>query len=306
MKRIVLAGGSGLIGQSLIQKARAAGWEVVLLTRQQGGSDTGVKTVTWDGRTVGDWQSCLEGAYAVVNLAGENIGAGRWTAARKHRILSSRVNAGQALVGALQNTRSRPPVFLQASAIGYYGPTDSAGVASERPATEASLPGKDFLAGVTLDWEASTRVVEDMGLRRVVLRTGIVLAKEAGALPRLLPLFKLFAGGPLGNGKQFWSWINLTDELEVIWFLLNKDTASGAYNLTAPNPVTMAELGHTLASVLGRPYWLPAPAFALRLALGEMSTLLLESQRIQPERLLQAGYSFRFPDLRGALMALKL
>jgi uncharacterized protein (TIGR01777 family) len=306
MKRIVVAGGSGLIGQAFIQKAQAAGCEVVLLTRRNGIPTPVLKTALWDGRTVGDWQSWLEGADAVVNLAGENIGAKRWTVERKESILYSRVSAGDALVHALDQTQNKPKIFLQASAIGYYGPSILTGSAETLGVTEASPAGKDFLAKVCLGWEASTLAVETMGMRRVLLRTGIVLAANAGALPRMLPLFKLFAGGPLGNGKQYWSWISLADQVEAMWFLLNKTETSGAYNLTAPNPVTMAELGRTLAAVLGRPYWLPAPEFALRLLLGEMSALLLESQRILPDRLLQAGFTFRFPELRGALETLEL
>ena len=301
MKRIVVAGGTGLIGQAFIKKARTEGCEVVLLSRRaRGGGESLLKTVFWDGRTVGDWQACLDGAFALVNLAGENIGAGPWTAERKARIISSRVDAGRALVQALEMTRNKPQVFLQASAIGYYGVTGDAAVVETDPA------GKDFLAKICLDWEASTRAVETMGLRRVLLRTGLVLACEDGALPKMLPLFKLFTGGPLGNGKQYWSWISLADEVEAMWFLLNKAEASGVYNLTAPNPVTMGEFGRTLAAVIGRPYWLPAPAFALRLVLGEMSALLLDSQRILPERLLQAGFTFRFPRLKEALEALGL
>jgi uncharacterized protein (TIGR01777 family) len=302
MKRIVVAGGRGLIGQAFIQRTLAAGFEVLVLTRKQviNTADPALKTAVWDGRTVGEWQQWLEGAQAVVNLTGENLGAGLWTAKRKKRILDSRLDAGRALVQALEITQVKPKVFLQASAIGYYGATDGQAV------TESSPAVKDFLAKICLDWEASTLAVEKMGLRRALLRTGIVMARNGVALPRMLPLFKMYAGGPLGSGRQYWSWISLEDEAEAMWFLLNKEDASGAYNLTAPHPVTMAEFGRTLAAVLKRPYWLPVPSFALRMVLGEMSSLLLYSQRILPERLLKAGFQFEHADLRSALMVLRL
>jgi uncharacterized protein len=301
MKRIVVSGGTGLIGRAFIKKMVESGYEVVVLTRrmQAGGGDPAVKMAEWDGRTVGDWQHWLEGAQAVVNLAGENIGGGRWTTRRKERVLTSRLEAGQALVAAFERTTQKPPVLLQSSAIGYYGVTDGAVV-------ESSPPGEGFQPSVCLGWEGSTQAVEAMGVRRVVMRTGVVLAREGGALPRLLPLFRLFAGGPLGDGRQIWSWISLVDEVGAMAFLLENESASGVFNLTAPNPVTMAELGKTLAMVLKRPYWLPAPAFALRLVLGEMSALLLDSQTIMPERLLQAGYVFQDPQIKGALESLKL
>ena len=302
MKRIVVAGGSGLIGPAFINKMAAGGYEVVLLTRKPHGTglQPAVQEAQWDGRTVGDWQRWLEGAQAVINLAGENIGAGPWTPERKRRILDSRVEAGRALVEALEKTIQKPPVFLQASAIGYYG------VITGQPANETSPAGEGFLPSVCLGWEASTLAVEAMGLRRAVLRTGIVLAREGGALPPMLPLFRLFAGGPLGSGRQVWSWISLADEVGAMAFLMENENAAGVFNLTAPSPVTMAELGRTLAAALKRPYWLPAPAFALRLVLGEMSALLLDSQPILPQRLLQMGYRYQFPQLKAALEALAL
>ena len=302
MKRIIVAGGTGLIGRAFIKKMIEEDKEVVLLSRKQQleGLHPAVKLVQWDGKTAGDWQRWLEGAQAVVNLAGENIGAGLWTPQRKMRIVASRVDAGRALVTALKQTSHRPPVFLQASAIGYYG------ITTGQPATEASLAGRGYLPSVCLDWEGSTLGVENLGLRRVVMRTGIVLARDGGALPPMLPLFRFFAGGPLGSGRQVWSWISMADEVAAMAWLLENKTARGVYNLTGPTPATMAEIGRTLASVLRRPYWLPAPAFALRLVLGEMSSLLLDSQNIFPQRLLDAGYTFQYPRLKGAIESLGL
>jgi uncharacterized protein (TIGR01777 family) len=302
MKRIIVAGGTGLIGQAFIKKMIEADKEVVLLTRKQHleGLPSAVQLVQWDGKTTGDWQHWLEGAQAVVNLAGENIGAGVWTSQRKLRIVASRVDAGRALVTALKQTSQRPQVFLQASAIGYYG------ITTGQPATESSPAGRGYLPSVCLDWEGSTLGVEALGLRRVVVRTGIVLARDGGALPPMLPLFRFFAGGPLGSGRQVWSWISMADEVAAMAWLLENKTASGVYNLTAPTPATMAEIGHTLAKVLKRPYWLPAPAFALRLVLGEMSSLVLDSQNIYPQRLLDSGYAFQYTQLKGAIESLGL
>ena len=297
MKRIVISGGTGLIGQSFIKQTLVNGYEVVVLTRRASltGLPSGVIPAQWDGRTEGEWQKWLEESTAVVNLAGENLGAGLWTKQRKQRILDSRVAAGRVLARAVANTARKPKVFLQASAIGYYGAT------GEQPVTEASPAGKDFLASICLDWEGSTRGVENSGVRWVTLRTGIVLDRKAGALARVALPIQLFCGGPLGNGKQYWSWISLEDEVGAMHYLLEKEDAAGSYNLTAPNPVAMAEFGRSLASVLKRPFWLPVPAFALRLLLGEMSAVVLDSQRILPERLLQAGYVFKYREIKPAL-----
>lgn len=301
MKRVIIAGGTGLIGQELCKSLLESGYEVVILSRRDRGAESGNKHIqyaSWDGKTVGDWQRWLDGADVVVNLAGENIGAGSWTAERKQRIRSSRVDAGVALTRAIEMTQHKPRVLLQASAIGYYG------VTGDQPVTEANPAGTDFLPGICLDWEASTQTVETMGLRRVILRTGIVLSLQGGALPRTLLPIRFFVGGPLGSGQQYWSWIHWLDEVLAMQYLLETETASGAFNLTAPTPVNMNEFGQTTAAVLKRPYWLPAPAFALRLLLGEMSALVLDSQRILPERLLQAGYQFKYTQLRPALQDL--
>lgn len=295
--RVVITGGSGLIGRALTAELAAAGAEVVILSRRPekvDGLPTGVEVERWDGKTAAGWGHRVAGA-AVVHLAGENIAAGRWTDAKKKRIRASRVDSGDAVMQAIEGASEPPRVLLQGSAVGYYG------ARGDEPVTEATAAGDDFLAGVTTDWEASTDGAERKGVRRVLLRTGVVLSTEGGALPKMLTPFRLGAGGPVGSGDQYMPWIHLADEVGAIRFLLDHPTASGPFNLTAPGPVTNREFARTLGKVLHRPAILPAPAFALRLALGEMADLLLTGQRAVPERLEEMGYSFRFPTLEAAL-----
>ncbi len=294
---ILIAGGTGMLGLPFAASLIADGHQVTILTRspQTARLPAGAQAAAWDARTAQGWLAHLEAADVLVNLAGENIGAGRWTAERKARIVSSRVQAGQAVVEALRQAKKCPALLLQASAIGYYGPSD------DRELDETSPAGADYLSRVCLEWEGATRPAEELGVRRVLLRTGIVLSAKGGALERLLLPFRLFVGGPMGSGRQWWPWIHLQDQICAMRFLLENPAASGAYNLCAPNPLPFHQFGRVLASVLRRPYWLPVPAFALRLLLGEMSTLVLDGQRALPRRLLQAGFTFRYPELKPAL-----
>ena len=297
--RVVIAGGTGLIGRALVRALVDGGDSVVVLTRRPertAGLPDGVEAVGWDGRTLGPWVERLEGADVLVNLAGANIGAGRWTAARKALLRESRLASTGALVEALRRLSARPRVFLQASAVGYYGPC-----APEEEVTEDHPPGDDFLGRLAREWEAASAPAEELGVRRVLLRTGVVLSREGGALPRMLLPFRLGLGGRLGSGRQPFPWIHIADEVGAIRFLMEREGARGPYNLTAPNPVSNAEFTRILARVLGRPALIPVPAFALRLAFGEMGDLLLTGQRAVPRRLLEAGYAFRFPDLEAAL-----
>jgi uncharacterized protein len=297
---IILAGGTGLIGRELAAALVADGHQVWVLSRNPQGANVppGAQLATWDARTATGWGPLVEEADAIFNLAGENLGAHLWTAKHKARVLSSRANAGQAVMQALKEAKRRPRVLVQASAIGYYGAND------ERILVEKSPAGKDWQARVCQDWEASTLGAEYMGIRRVVVRTGLVLTKTGGVLPKLLLPFRLFAGGPLGSGKQYYSWIAMQDEIHALLFLLKNDSATGIYNLTAPNPLPQAEFGRIEAQVLQRPYWFPTPAFALRLVLGEMSTLVLDGQRVAPDRLNKAGFTFSFDQLKPALQAI--
>jgi uncharacterized protein (TIGR01777 family) len=295
--RVVITGGTGLIGAALARELGAAGHDVVLLTRdpaRAGGLPGGVVAAGWDGESAEGWGHLAAGS-AIVHLAGENIAAGRWTAERKRRIRESRVRSGEAVVEAIRRAAPRPAVLLQGSAVGYYGPR------GDEPVDESAPPGDDFLARVCVDWEASTAEAEALGVRRAVLRTGVVLAREGGALPKMLLPFRLFAGGPVGSGRQQLPWIHLADEIGAIRYLLEREDAAGPFNLAAPEPVDNREFARVAGRVLGRPSFLPTPAAALRLPLGEMADILLTGQRAVPSRLLALGYRFRFPSLEAAL-----
>jgi uncharacterized protein (TIGR01777 family) len=231
----------------------------------------------------------------IVNLSGESLGAGPWTEQRKTRIISSRVEAGRAISAAFRQANPRPKVLIQASAVGFYG------LHAAEPVTEESALGRGFLADVCRDWEASSQPVEELGVRRVVIRTGVVLSRDEGALQRLMLPFKLFAGGPLGSGRQGFPWIHPADEVAAIRYLMEKENSQGVYNLSAPEPLSNADFGGILAKVMRRPYWLPTPAFALRLLLGEMSTLVLEGTYMLPKRLQDLGFRFRYETAEPAL-----
>ncbi len=294
---ILIIGGSGFIGSALIPRLLEEGHAINVLSRRPHAVHLPPSVVVhpWDGRSGAAWANLLAGMDAVINLAGANLGVGRWTQQRKMEFLASRVTSGQAVVEAFALAPRKPHLLMQASAIGYYGPC------GDEVITESSPPGRDFLAQLCVQWEASTQPVEAWGVRRVLLRTGIVLGRDSLVLKRLLLPFRLGVGGPLGSGRQWMPWIHLADQIGAMLFLLHNDQAVGPFNLTAPNPVRNAVFGRILARVIRRPYWLPVPAFALRLVLGEMSTLVLDGQRALPQRLLDLGYRFVFEDLEAAL-----
>lgn len=295
--KILIAGGTGLIGRALADSLLSDKHDVILLTRNPKrvkDAPDGVQLVAWDGRTGASWASHAEGATAIVNLAGASLDH-RWTEAYKQEIKDSRVQAGQAITEAVRLTSDKPKVVLQASAVGYYGPHQ------DTVLTESSPAGSDFLADVCKAWEASTEQVEGLGVRRAIIRTGIVLSTQGGAMAKLLPLFKFFVGGPVGSGKQYYSWIHLADEVESIRYLIEENAANGVYNLTAPNPVTNKEFARALGKALNRPSFAPAPAPALKLLFGEMSTIILDGQRVIPKRLQESGYMFRFHDPEAAM-----
>lgn len=296
--RTIITGGTGLIGRALSADLAARGQQVIVLSRSPEralGMPAGVRVVRWDARTADGWGGLVDGADAIVNLAGENIAAGRWTEERKRRILESRINAGKAVVEAVRAAARKPGVVVQASAVGYYGPHGDEEVTEETP------PGSDFLAQVCLQWEPSTAAVEAMGVRRVIIRSAPVLSRDGGILPRLLVPFRLFVGGPLGSGRQWWSWIHIADEVAAIRSLIQWESARGPFNLVAPNPVTNAEFSRLLGLVLRRPAIFRVPAPLLRLALDELASALLTGQRVMPRRLLDLGFTFRFPYLEPAL-----
>jgi uncharacterized protein (TIGR01777 family) len=297
--RVLITGGSGLIGSALARELGAAGPDVVVLSRDPSrvkNLPPNVRAVRWDGVSADGWADWAEGPdTAIVHLAGEGIADGRWSEERKRRIVDSRVRSSGAVAAAIRQAKVKPRVLLQGSAVGYYGPC------GDEVVSEDHAPGSGFLSKVCVEWEKSTVEVESLGVRRAVLRTGIVLAKSGGALPKMALPFRLFAGGPLGSGRQWVPWIHLNDEVGAIRFLLDNDAARGSFNLSAPEPVQNREIGRALGEILHRPSLLPTPGFALHLALGEMAAMVLEGQRAVPGALQKLGYNFRFPDLRRAL-----
>jgi hypothetical protein len=304
--RIIITGGTGLIGKPLAHALEHIGHEVIVLTRSPErvtGISKNVNLVRWDGKTAAGWGELVDGSGAIINLAGESVAGDsllsiRWTEERKRSIRESRINAGRAVVDAVQAARQRPPLVVQASAVGFYGSR------SDGTFDESAPAGSDFLANICLDWEAVTRPVENMGVRRAVVRIGVVLAAQGGALPRQLLPFKLFVGGPIGSGKQGYPWTHLDDVVRAITFLVENPQSQGAYNLTAPHPVTNAAFGKALGRIMHRPAFIPAPAFVFKLAFGEASAILLDGQMPLPARLLQAGYSFKYPQVDAALASI--
>ena len=299
--RVLITGGSGLVGRAFAANLARDGNEVIILSRRPEriiGLPAGVSAKWWDGYTIEGWSSLVDGTDAIINLAGENISSGRWTDERKRGILGSRLNAGRAIVQAVEAAAHKPRVAIQASGVGYYGPCGDEEITEETP------PGHDFLSRAAVDWEASTAPLEALGVRRVVIRTGVVLSTAGGALPRMLLPFRLFAGGRLGSGRQWFPWIHIADEVGAIRFLIENETANGPFNLTAPVPLSNAEFSRLLGQRLRRPALMPIPGFTLRLLFGEMATVLLDGQRAIPRRLLQLGFTFQFPEAGSALRAL--
>lgn len=306
--RIIIAGGTGFLGGSLAREYAADGHDVRVLTRQAASGSTparapdapDVTRVTWtpDGRT-GPWAAALDGADAVINVAGEGIGDRRWTRERKAQLVSSRLLPTRSLVAAIAAAAHPPPVFISASGAGYYG------ASGDDVLTEGSLPGSDFLARLCVEWEAAALEAERTGIRVCLVRTGIVLDAAAGALARLLPPFRLFAGGPMGSGRQYMSWIHREDWTALVRWLVSEPEATGPVNATAPNPVTNRAFAAALGAALHRPAIVPAPAFALKALLGEMAgPLLLTGQRVVPTRALALGFRFLYPELPQALSGL--
>lgn len=295
--KIVIAGGSGFLGGPLAAALSSAGHTPVILSRRPGGGDAPFRTVAWtpDG-SAGAWAAELNGAGAVVNLAGESIAARRWTAAHKQRILQSRVRATASLVAAIARAAEPPPTFISGSAVGYYGSLDDREVAEDAP------PGRDFLASVCVRWESEALQAVSARTRVVCVRTGLVLARDGGALPRMLPPFWLGVGGPVGAGRQYWPWIHRQDWIGLVRFAIETPTASGAMNATAPEPVTNRAFAEALGRAMHRPSLLPAPGFALKLLLGEMAEgLLLSGQRAIPAKAARLGYRFQYATLAAAL-----
>jgi uncharacterized protein (TIGR01777 family) len=290
---ILVTGASGLLGSALVSALTSAGHSVTRLVRSQ--PQSGEKAARWDPMAGTIDTGAFEGLDAVVHLAGENI-AERWTAAKKVKIRDSRVKGTQVLSEALSHLASPPTVLVSASAIGYYGDR------GEAILTEESPPGSSFLSEVCRAWEAATEPARQQGIRVVPLRFGVVLSATGGALAKMLPPFRLGLGGILGSGRQYMSWIALDDAVGAIQHAIVTDSLQGPTNAAAPQANTNQEFTKTLGKVLGRPTAIPFPAFAARLMFGEMADeLLLASARVQPTKLLASGFSFRYPELEGAL-----
>ncbi len=308
--KILVTGSSGLVGTALGCALARAGHTVCRLVRPQSATGEGATegfAVAWNPST-GELGGAGVGGDAVVNLAGASIADGRWTTQRKELLRLSRVDTTRALVNALAKMNVRPSVLVSASAIGYYGNR------GDETLTEESKPGTDFLAGLAQEWEAEALKAEALGIRVVLARFGIILAREGGALPKMLTPFKLGVGGRLGSGQQWMSWVTLEDVVGILRFAIenassrgavNVAPVRGAINVVSPQPLQNAQFTRVLAKAMHRPALFPAPAFALRLALGEMAdALLLSSQRVAPQALEKLGYRFLHPDLNGALAAI--
>ena len=301
LMNVVIAGGSGFLGSALARALAGEGHDVAILTRHpapDAPSLPRVSMVSWspDGSS-GAWAHVIDGATAVINLAGESIAAKRWSTAQKQKLRDSRLLATRSLNAAIQQA-SRKPAFISGSAVGYYGNR------GDETLTEASAPGTDFLANLARDWEAVAGEISRM-TRVAFVRTGIVLDREGGALPKMLPPFKMFAGGPLGSGTQYMPWIHKDDWVRLVSWMITAEGARGPVNATSPSPVTNTEFSHALGRVLKRPSLLPAPAFALRIALGEMAdALLLSGQRALPVRATDLGFSFRYSNIDEALASI--
>jgi uncharacterized protein (TIGR01777 family) len=303
--RIIITGGTGFIGRKLAQSLADDGHEVIVLSRrpEQAGALPKVQVSGWDGKTAQGWGHLADGTDAIVNLAGESIaGSGlipqRWSKERKARILSSRLDTAAAVVEAVEAATRKPRVVIQASAVGYYGPC------GDEIITESHQAGDDFLASVAVQWEDASARLDALGVRRPIVRTGLVLSANEGVLPRLMLPFHFFVGGPLGTGRQWYPWIHIDDVVGAIRFLITHDSAHGSFNLTAPNPLTNRDFSHLLGLVMHRPALVPVPSAAFKLALGEMATLILDGQRAVPQKLNDMGFSFQFNDAEAALRAL--
>lgn len=292
--RIVIAGGTGFIGEPLVRRLVARGDEVTVLSRNPAKVKAG-RGLAWDGKTQGAWSDAVASADAVINLAGEGVADARWTADRKQKLISSRLDATRALVEAMRRDASRRRVFVNASAVGLYGDR------GDETLDENSAPGAGFLADLVKQWEEAARAAEPLA-RLVVIRIGIVLAKDGGALGKMLLPFKLGGGGPIGNGKQWMSWIDREDVLRMIEWALDHETVRGVFNATAPEPVRNRDFARALGAALRRPALLPAPPFALRIAFGEMADeALIAGQRVLPQRALSEGFVFESRTIDAAL-----
>jgi uncharacterized protein (TIGR01777 family) len=306
--KLVIAGGSGFLGAPLAEAYAEEGHEVLVLTRSIIAGDSrhdpgtgvpGISRVGWspDGR-IGPWAALLDGADAVINLSGASLDRQRWSPQRKAQLRDSRILATRSLTAAILSAAVPPRVFVSGSAVGYYGDT------GDQPVTEASPAGGDFLSHLCEDWEAEAQRAQPSGTRLSLVRSGIVLERSGGALPRMMLPFRFFAGGRIGSGRQYFSWIHRLDWVELVRWIVQTPDASGPINATAPVPITNRQLARALGRALHRPSLLPVPAIGLKIAVGELADSLLTGQRVLPTRALALGYHFRYPEIDQAFRGL--
>ena len=299
--KIAIAGATGFVGSRLVPQLQAQGHQVIILTRspQQASNRFGqAQIVGYNPLKSGEWQQSISGCDAVINLAGEPIAEKRWTPAQKRSILDSRQLGTQKIVEAIDLATIKPQVLINASAIGYYGTSETSKFDETSPA------GTDFLAEVCAAWETAAQSVTANGTRVVILRLGIVLGENGGALGKMLAPFSAFVGGPIGSGNQWFSWIHRDDVVKLIIAALNDTKMQGVYNATAPNPITMTEFAQTLGTVMNRPSWLPVPNFVLEAMLGEGAIVVLQGQQVVPTRTLAQGFDFQYSTIEPALTAI--
>ncbi len=300
--KIAITGATGLVGSRLVEKLDTLGNQIIVFTRNPNKAAKifpptifpNIEVIRYSPQKSGDWQQKISGCDAVINLAGEPI-AERWTPKQKQVIMESRQLGTRKIVEAIAQAEIKPQVLISGSAIGYYGTSETAVF------EEDSNSGNDFLAQVCQQWEAEAEKVKELGVRLVIFRIGIVLA-NGGALGKMIGPFKMFAGGPIGSGRQWFSWIHREDLIELISQALTRSDMSGVYNATSPNPVLMSQLSQTLGEVLNRPSWLPVPDFVLELLLGDGAVVVLEGQQVLPKKTQATGFQYRYPELRSALV----
>jgi hypothetical protein len=295
--KVAITGATGFVGSRLVERLSAEGHQILVLTRNLAAAQKvfpNLEIVAYTPTASGAWQEAIALCDGVVNLAGEPIAEKRWTPQQKQEILNSRKLGTQKIVEAIAKANPKPKVLVNASAIGYYGTSETASF------DETSPPGKDFLAEVCQAWEAEAQKVTQAGVRLVILRLGIVLG-QGGAIAKMIAPFKVFAGGPLGTGRQWFSWIYLDDLVNLIIQALTKPEMEGVFNATAPNPVRMSELAQTMGEIMQRPSWLPVPSFALETLLGEGAMVVLEGQQVLPQRTQASGFNYQYSTVKQAL-----
>ena len=300
--KIAISGATGFVGSRLVERLHTEGHRILVLTRNPTFAQKvfpspafpNLEIIAYTPTVSGTWQDAIAGCNGVVNLAGEPIAEGRWTPERKQEILNTRKLGTQKIVEAIAKANPRPSILVNTSAIGYYGTSETASF------NEDSASGNDFLSQVCQEWEQEATKVKDTNVRLVILRFGIVLG-NGGALGKMITPFKLFAGGPIGSGQQWFSWIHLDDIVGLIIQSLTKSTMEGVYNATAPQPVRMNDLSTTMGNVMNRPSWLPVPGFAIEAILGDGAKVVLEGQQVLPKRTLESGFEYQYPNLQSAL-----